>query len=153
MPPKIAIVGVYSLPVDDAMITAQARELYGDTPSSAHRERVQKQLESLVLVEVTVADPDAKFNVGDFTQENPELPRDSWQAPWAEAFLTPDGQSLLVERWSSPPKDQKRFRVAFYIHYWQPGQALLSSYGPLKTPAAGIMPDRLKTLVPFVIVD
>src|SRR5438093_1328271 len=112
---KAELIGIYSLPVDDALVAAQTRELYGEDPQPAQIDQVREQLQSTVLVEVAVSNADATFDVGDFVQEDPKLPRDNWQAAWAEAFLDTDGQELLVERWGSRPKDQSDFRVAFFI--------------------------------------
>jgi hypothetical protein len=150
---KAELVGVYALPVDDALVVAQSRELYGENPRPAQIDQVREQLNSAVLVEVAISNAGASFDVGDFVLEDPTLPRDNWQAAWAEAFLTTDGERLLVKRWGSLPKDQQNFRVAFYIHNWKLGGRLLSSYGPIPTTAPLPMPDRLKRLVPYVEVD
>ena len=150
---KAELIGVYGLPVDDALVTAQARELYGDNPEPDQLTQTREQLNSAALVEVAISGADPTFDVGDFVLEDRSLPRDNWQAAWAEAFLTTDGQQVLVKRWSSRPMDQNDFRVAFYIHYWKTGNRLLSSYGPLPASLPSPMPERLKRLVPYVEVD
>lgn len=149
---KVEIIGVYSLPVTDDLISTQTGELY-DAPSASQVEQVRQQLRSTVLVEALVTDADAEFNIGDFAQEDPALPRENWQAPYAEALLTPDGEGLLVRRWGSLPPSTSNFRVAFYMHYWKPGRPLLSSYGSVATPPPTAMPERLAKLVPYITVD
>ena len=153
MPAVMSLLGVYKLPVTDELTSAQAELFYGDKPSKQQRERVRHQLESTVLVEVRVSDADDRFKVDDFAQENPQLPRESWQVAWAEAFLTGDGQQLLVERWDPLPADQRDFRVAFFIHNWNSELPLRTSYGVLPNTQLQEMPDRLASLVPYELVD
>jgi hypothetical protein len=152
MPGQMKLIGVYSLPVDEQLVATQARELYGETPSPSQVAQVRKQLGSIALAEVLVTDADERFNVGDFTQEDPKRPRQSWQAAWAEAFLSPDGETLLVKRWGRLPPNTTAFRIAFYLHFWKTGQPLLTSYGPIPTPAPAPMPERLVRLVPYIPV-
>jgi hypothetical protein len=77
----------------------------------------------------------------------------NWQVAWAEAFLSSDGQQLLVERWEPLPPNHATFRVAFFIHDWQEGQRLLTSYGYLPGAQPTTMPDRLLQLVPYELPD
>ncbi len=100
---RIELIGVYQLPLTEELVEDPAELLYGGNPSLNQRAKVRHQLESTVLVEALVSDADAAFNVADFAQENSELPRANWQAAWAEAFLSVDGQELLVERWDPRP--------------------------------------------------
>jgi hypothetical protein len=149
---RIGLLGVYQLPVSDDLITAQADLLYGEA-SLSQRERVRRQLASTVLVEVLVSDADASFTVEDFVLENPHLARANWQAPWAVAFLTADGEQLLVDRWEPLPEGHPTFRVAFFVLGWQADQALLTSYGALPGAPPASMPDRLVRLVPYELID
>jgi hypothetical protein len=153
MPGQIELIGVYALPVDDELVRAQAEILYGQRAAATDLAHTRAQLESAVLFEALVSGADADFDVGDFAQEDPQLPRDTWQAAWAEAYLSPDGEELLAERGGSPSPGQLNFRIAFYMHYWKPGQPLFSSYGPLATPPPSRMPERLKRLAPYEFVD
>ena len=153
MASQVQLIGVYTLPVNPEMIAEQAQIIYGDDAAAEELEQAREQLESTVLVEVLVSNADADFDVGEFTQEDPKQPRDNWQAPWAEAFLSTDGERLLVERGESLPSDQDSFRVAFYMHYWKPGEPLVTSYGRLSTSSLSPMPERLTRLVPYELVD
>ncbi len=152
----IEVLGVYALPVTTALPRDQIDILYGsDLTGKARRDaerQCREQLESTVLVEVLLRGRDKRFDVADFCQPRPGVPRDSWQVAWAEAYLSLDGESLLVERWADPPT-AKDFRVAFFIHFWRPRTALLSSYGELSYPPRQRMPQRLRKLVPYVPVD
>lgn len=153
MPARIELIGVYQLPVTEELVRSQAEVLYGMNPTLVQLSQIRHQLESTVLVEVSVSDADADFDVADFAQENPELPRVNWQVAWAEAFLSSDGQHLLAECWRPLPPQHTTFRVVFFIHGWQVGGPLLTSYGILSTPQPAPMPDHLKELVPYEPVD
>jgi hypothetical protein len=149
---KIRLVGVYRLPMTDAMVYAQARELYGDAPSADDVEQVRKQLRSTVLVEVLVSGADAGFRVGDFTQADSKEPRDNWQAAWAEAYLSPDGEALLAKG-EAPPGERTDLRLAFYLHAWHADRPLETSFGRIAAAAPSAMPERLRRLVPYEPLD
>ena len=154
--PQIEILGVYRLPVTEGLFREQFDILYGYEMTEAERVKAERscrsQLSSVVLIEALVKGRDNCFDVGDFAQQYEDKPEDSWQVAWAEAFLTPDGNSLLVERWSDPPKAGD-LRVAFFMHYWVPDRPLSTSYGKVTCPQVEEMPERLKRLVPYVAVD
>jgi len=154
--PTIEVLGVYSLPVTDELLQEQTDILHGSDLTGAERRRAEgqcrEQLESTVLVEVLVRACDNRFDVGGFSQPQDGMPRENWQAAWAEAYLSEDGERLLVERWGDPPKSDN-FRVAFFIHYWKPAKPLLTSYGEVACTAVKQMPERLRRLVPYEPVD
>ncbi|MFZ1103453.1 MAG: hypothetical protein WAN86_11540, partial [Hyphomicrobiaceae bacterium] len=89
---------------------------------------------------------------GEFAQAAIGVSRGNWQVAWAEAYLSPDGASLAVQRWSPAPAAGD-LRIAFFIHFWDPTLPLQSSYGEIACPQPQPMPDRLERLVPFVFVD
>lgn len=154
--PTIDVLGVYALPVTKSLLREQTDILYGSDLSGAERRDAERQcreqLESTVLVEVLVHNRDKRFSVGDFSQPQDGVPRENWQAAWAEAYLSEDGETLLVERWSDAPQADS-FRVAFFIHCWNPAKPLLTSYGELSCPEVKKMPKRLQVLVPYEPVD
>ena len=154
--PRIEVLGAYRLEVTKPLIKQQFGELYNyEMPEEQVKEALRQciqQLHSVVLLEVLVESRDARFQCDDFTQQLDDVPRDSWQAPWAEAYLTADGESLLADRWGPPPSVDT-FRIAFFLHYFQPDRPLLSSYGQLECPPVLDMPPRLTRLVPFIPVD
>jgi hypothetical protein len=154
--PAIDVVGVYSLPVTDDLVREQTDILHGSDLSGAAREdaerRCREQLESTVLVEALVEDRDERFYLGDFIQAQDGVSRENWQTAWAEAYLSEDGEALIVERWGDAPRVQ-RFRVAFFMHWWNPTTPLITSYGDVSCPGVTRMPDRLQRLVPYEPVD
>jgi hypothetical protein len=154
--PKIEVVGIYRLDITEELLQEQFEILYGyDLTESEQREAREtclNQLKSVVLIEVIVRNRDNKFNIDDFTQGSEDEPVGSWQVAWAEAFLTMDGESLVVKRWSKAPQTGD-LRIAFFIHYWDTNKPLSTSYGDIICPAPEKMPERLKKLVPYEPVD
>ena len=149
--PTIEILGVHRLSVSNELVREQQSVLYSDDDPDAEA-ATREQLESTVLMEAVVRNRDSRFSVEEFTQPQQGVDRDNWQVPWAEAFLAPDGETLVVERWSDPPQTGD-LRVAFYLHYWQSEAPLLTSYGSVACPTPTPMPERLARLVPYEPVD
>ena len=154
--PSIEVLGVYRLRVTEDLLRVQFDILWGDTPpaerpATAWRD-VRDQLESVVLVEAKVLNPDERFDPGDFCQAREDLPQDQWQVAYDERYLTPDGNDLAVPRYETP-KESGDLRIAFYLHFWDPALPLQSSYGEIACPAPQPMPLRLERLVPYEPVD
>ncbi len=72
--------------------------------------------------------------------------RGSKQAAYDEAFLSPEGKSVL-SRWRMP--EDSTLRLAFFLHFFDAGKPLLTSYGELPVPPLQQMPERLHSLVPY----
>ncbi len=154
--PKVEVLGVYRLDVTEELFREQFETLYGNEMNAIERREAEidcrNQLASVVLIEALIKNRNDKFDVGDFAQGDENEPADSWQVAWAEAFLTLNGESLIVERWSDPPETGD-LRIAFFIHEWDPNKPLFTSYGSVICPRPEKMPDRLKKLVPYDSVD
>jgi hypothetical protein len=154
--PTVRVLGIYRLNVTDELFREQLSILYPDDRGGVSRaiseRQIREQLGSVVLVEAHILNRDRRFDVSDFTQARIGVPRDSWQVAWAEAYLSLDGTSLSVERWSPTPESGD-IRIAFFIHGWDPSSPLHSSYGAIICPQPQPMPDRLERLVPFEPVD
>ncbi|HLH89995.1 MAG TPA: hypothetical protein VKX28_16200 [Xanthobacteraceae bacterium] len=151
--PTVEVLGVYRVRATDALIQDRIQYSYSpdqvDTPEkrSAAEQESRELIESVALIEAMVRNPDERFNIGDFTQRLDGVAQDNWQAAYAEAFLSPDGKSLTdVEPSGSPGGD---FRIAFFLHVWDAAKPLVTSYGDIKCPAVGEMPERLERLVPY----
>ncbi len=148
--------GVYRLAVTDDLVKEQTDLIFpgklGGRPRERAEQRSREQLASVVLIEVIVRHCDESYSVGDFTQPLKGKSRSSWQVAWAETYLTEDGTARLQARWPDPPA-KKDFRVAFFMHFWNPALPLRSSYGELKCPAVKEMPERLTGLVRYEPVD
>jgi len=154
--PSIEVLGVYRVVATDELIREKAEVAYGIDESAPDWDRIEAQcreeIESAVLIEAMVRDRDERFDAGDFSQRIEGVKRDNWQVGWAEAFLTSNGMSLAVERWEPPPPTAD-LRIAFFVHCWDSGKPLTSSYGDIPCPAPAPMPERLAKLVPYVNTD
>jgi hypothetical protein len=154
--PTIEVLGVYRLRVTEDMFREQFRILYGQDPSASNpgpNERdCRESLESVVLIEVAVSHRDGRFAMRDFTQRRDDLPRDSWQSAWEEAFLTADGINRLAVPFNKTPAGDD-LRIAFYLHFWDPSKPLCSSYGDVVCPQPAEIPERLEKLVPYELLD
>ena len=154
--PTISILGIFRLPVTDELVAEQCDVLYGRLKKKSRRyiaeQLCRKQLSSTVIVELLVENRDSTFRTSEFKQPVDDQPEENWQVAWAEAYLTSDGESLLVPRWDGPP-DSEKLRVAFFIHYWNPQKPLLTSYGRISCPEPTEMPERLLRIVPYEITD
>ena len=152
--PTIEVLGVYRVRATDALIADRIEYSYSpdqvDTPekrSAAERES-REVIESVALIEALVRNPDDRFDVGDFTQRLDGVPRDGWQAAYAEAFLSTDGTSLAGDPGSSDAAEAA-LRIAFFLHFWDASKPLVTSYGDIECPAVSEMPERLERLVPY----
>ena len=81
--PKIDVLGVYRLPPPtDEFVRERLNILYrkelSEPITTEEAEESRGFFDSLVLIEVLVRDRDARFDVGKFTQSNPELSHDNW---------------------------------------------------------------------------
>lgn len=154
--PSIEIVGVYRVPVTEELLKEQFDILYEGLILSKEEEdealqRCLDQLNSIVLIEIIVRNRDSRFRLDDISQADPELPRDSWQAPYDEAYLSLDGERVLSR--DSEPEGYDELRVVFFLHFYNPEQPLLTSYGVLRCPTVQNMPERLQRLVSYEPVD
>jgi len=144
--PTIEILGVYRVPFSEPLFAQAMEWKYADTAFTPEERKqtekaVRELLSSVVLIECEVRDADDKFDVEDFRQP------DSDQVAYDEAFLTQDGEFMMPSRYSRP--DAAHFRLAFFLHFFDPELPLLSSYGSLSVPTVSDMPDRLKRLMPY----
>ncbi len=154
--PNVDVLGVYSLKVTDNLFKEQLDILYGYPMSKKERVEAERQcreqLSSVVLIEVMVRNRDSSFKIEDFTQPQNGVDKSNWQALYLETYLTPDGETIAVERYSEPPKTGD-LRIAFFLHFWQPAVRLRTSYGDVECPPVSEMPERLSRLVPYEPMD
>lgn len=153
---NIEALGAYRLPVSEELVEEQYRILYGHVRSEDEKKRAmqecREQLQSVALIEVLITGANERFHVGDFTQPQAGVPRSNWQVAYDEAYLSSDGESLL-SRDKPPPGEPASLRLAFFLHFYNAQQPILSSYGEVKCPALQAMPQRLRRLVPYRPVD
>jgi hypothetical protein len=89
------------------------------------------------LIEVLIAEGNPGDAVESITQEIPGQPRDNWQVPYDEHFLTADPTN------PEPPASETETRIAFFFHYLDLRRPLLTAAGPVQLPAPAPRPARL----------
>jgi hypothetical protein len=119
-------------------------DLHADQRCQAE-EDVREELSNVVLFDVLVSGRDARFDVGDFGQD------ESDQVAYDEHFLSEDGSEVVEE--DSVVPSGKSLRVAFFLHFVDPSKPLNTNYGQVAIPPIQPMPARLRNLVPYEPVD
>ena len=147
--PVVRVLGAFKVHPSEELFDSALRLKYGGAHISQNEAReaeriVREELSSIALIEIAVDFPDDRFDLGEFIQS------DSGQAPYDEAYLSPDG-SEIISRWKRPEGDH--LRVAFYIHFFDQGLPLSTPYGSITIPELQEMPERLSALMPYRPVD
>ena len=68
-----------------------------------------------LLIEVATDDPPDALDLGEFTQEEPEQPRENWPSPWMEQWLDEAGESIVSEPFDPPPGSLASIRLVFFL--------------------------------------
>lgn len=105
------------------------------------------------LVEVKLNLRPSAVDVGGFTQETPDQPRDSWQVPWMEHYLSPDGEDVIAAAFEVPTSDEAPTRLVFWLHFLALDRPLITPFGELTLTSPQPLPDRLHGKVEFEPVD
>jgi hypothetical protein len=122
-------------------------------------ESMRAEASAAMLVEVLVENADDRFKGEDFAQPRAGRPQGEWPMAYLLTYYSADGEVPLSDSDSGlgdpypPVPNDRAFRAAFYIQYWQHGEPLLSSYGPLKYPDPSPLPARLWKTVPYIPFD
>ena len=104
---------------------------------------VPEALEPCYLVEVRVTDSPG-FDVGQFTQEVPNEPRENWQAPYDERVLSAEGREVVSTRWPiAPDLLSGNFRLVFFMHHLDLSRPVCTPFGEIPLPEPGERPERL----------
>ena len=136
------------MPVDAAPIRKELDSFYESEGLLAETAAYRARLLPLALIEVEVSGADERFDVGDFTQEMEFAEEETWQVAYDEAFLSPDGLSL-VRRDIGCADAVSGGRICFYFHLYDPGRPMLWTYGEFTCPTPVPIPEHLAGLVPY----
>jgi len=150
MPPRAIVNGVYRVGCDESTLRAQLLEYYGNAISTYPIEvsTFVERVIPLVLMDVTIADADERFDVGEFTQAMPSAPKEAWQVPYDEALFSENGAAVLA-RWQGCADKIRDGRIGFYFHFYDPEQPMRWTYGIVSCPAPRPASDELLSLVPY----
>ncbi|MBX3657628.1 MAG: hypothetical protein KF740_04265 [Ramlibacter sp.] len=108
-------------------------------------EELDADLQRCALFELEVRDNDSELDPSQFESE-------SSYCGWEPVFLSLDGESVIFEGYKAP-STLKEFRVAFYVHEWDPPGRLVSPWGDHQLPEFQPVPNRLWRLAPYSCVD
>ncbi len=140
---RIEILGVYRLEVTDEVFQEQL-PMYGDEA------QCRIHFSSVVLIEAVACDLDERFDVGKFTQPNPNYPGGYPQVAYDEAILSFDGEEMIARKISCMRNvGRGPVRFAFYLHFYDERLPLSWAYGEVTCPPIQEMPVRLQVLVPY----
>ena len=105
--------------------------------------------EPVHIVELSVFDANGIFEIGGFTQEIRDQPRDNWQAPWLVQILSASGDKSLADDYEMPKRPELWhgvMRLAFFFHYLDLARPLITPFGEFELPAESQLPDRLSMM-------
>ena len=160
--PGIEMIGAYRIDVTEALLKEAYDMMYDggagltSTDEAEARALVREELTGIVLVELSVHDVDGACSIRDFGQAAGNELGKTDQAAYAEVLLSDDGTRLLTEPFDNIDFDALRgqtARIAFFLHFYDPKQPLLTSYGPTLVPPRTPMPERLREIISYEPVD
>jgi len=153
--PTVEVIGVYRVKASDAIVTEALDLQRGLSPTDpgadAAAAEIRQEIESTVLIELTI-DEDGAFNVlPTISQSLGPTPSDNDQVCYLPRYLSRDGTKVLSD--SRLTRDEGRLRVAFFIHFYDPVVPLTWKFGEISCPPPRSMPKRLSRLCPYEPVD
>jgi len=105
--------------------------------------------EPVHLVEIIVHDADGDFDIGAITQEMPDTVRSNWQSPYDEQILSPDGTSVLANRFDAEDQTDHwkgDVRLVFFFHYLELSKPLTTPFGLVPLTTESPVPTRLSSI-------
>jgi len=112
-----------------------------------------KRKPQVKLIECIIDCPPSRVDVKKFGHPVNNVPKSCWQAAYDIHYLNENGTEVTGRFCHIPTDDTSPTRVAFFIHFVNFDNPLLSQFGKLLLPAESSMPKRLKNLIKYVPVD
>jgi hypothetical protein len=97
-------------------------------------EAATRELTSLALIELEVFDPEAAVDLIKFGQDHTDT------VPYDESYYDPS--TLQMMPYGSQPT--LHYRVAFYLHFYDPLRPLGTPWGPVNCDFVGCSPPHLR---------
>jgi len=104
------------------------------------------------LIECIIDCPPEHVDMGKFIHPLNNFPKSNWQVPYDEHYLNENGTEV-IGGFCHIPTGILFTRVAFFIHFVNFDNPLLSQFGKLRLPAESSMPKRLKNLIKYMPAD
>ena len=105
--------------------------------------------EPVHLIELWVRGAHGIFDMGGFTQEIPDQPRDNWQVPFMEQILSTSGDEILANDFEASEKPELwtgDMRLVFFLHDLDLTQLLKTPFGDVRLPRESQLPKRLSMI-------
>lgn len=96
------------------------------------------------LLELQISDALGEIDLSEVTQPVQDQPRENWQVPFDEVWLTPSGDAEVSGAFCQPRG--RELRLAFYFHHLSTSAPLLTPCGPIDIPPETAKPSRLSFL-------
>ncbi|HLF06817.1 MAG TPA: hypothetical protein VI893_06575 [Thermoplasmata archaeon] len=148
---KVEVLGVYRVAPRKALLQQAMQVKYGGLPESKSElkeaeRHVREELDNLVLIEILVRGPRRRGWIGGLCQPGSD------QRAYEESFLSPGGRRVLSRYERGEPKSES-VRLAFFLHFFDPGKPLVTPWGDVPLPKTRAMSRRLRRLVAYLPVD
>jgi hypothetical protein len=101
----------------------------------------------VTLVELIVNKKADEFDIDEFTQEIEDQPRLNWQAPFAEKYLSLDGETIIGDDIDLPEYPTATTRLTFFFYFLDPSKPLMTPFGKLHLIEKQEQPKRIKGLI------
>lgn len=109
------------------------------------RAQIRDTMQGVYLVELLIIEAPPSFRLDDVSQDS-DL-REESQVPYDEHWLSADGEHCLSADFVAP--DLRPVRVAFYVHFFVPGDPLRGPWGALRLAEPSAVPERLWRIMPY----
>ena len=103
----------------------------------------------VTLVELVINKKADEFDLGEFTQEIEHQPRFNWQAPFAEKYLSLDGETIIGDDFDQPEFLTDNTRLTFFFYFLDPSKPLVTPFGQLQLTQKQEQPERIRRLIKF----
>ena len=147
--PRVTVLGVYHVTCTPKLLEQAMEYKWSHLTNKNQLKQAEaltrREIESAVLVELSVPPPNAEFDLGDISQKGSD------QAAYDEHYFSNDGTKVISD--FRAPTDQPWSRVAFFFHFFDESKPLQTSFGAVQCPTPKPMPERLAKLMPYEPVD
>ena len=150
----VEIVGAYWIRVDDATRRDALELKYPSVARVADRatpgvQHVNAETSAIALVEVLIRNA-AALDVGLFGQSSHNELQPTDQVAYDEVYLSADGKEPIG---SVEANSRSEYRIAFFLHFYDPSVPLLYPTGRTAAPMPQPLPERLSRLIHYTPVD
>ncbi len=101
------------------------------------------------LIELEINAQSDAIDIGEITQEQNGIDRLNWQTPWDEKYLNEQGTEITGDWLEGPKEITDKTRLAFFLHFLDFSQALITPFGEVQLKEPEPIPQRLSMIVKY----